>query len=127
MQLFRDVVDECGFIDLSFAGPWYTWQKQFSIGHSIWERFNCALATNDWLLRFAGTNVYHLKSKSSNHNPLWINMVGLEVQSIFKPFRFEKAWLSDHTCSEVVEAIWEARDFNKTMRSSKKLGGSSRS
>ncbi|XP_030970704.1 uncharacterized protein LOC115991098 [Quercus lobata] len=74
MQQFRYAMDECGFIDLGFLGPWYTWQKHFSAGHSIWERLDRALATNDWLLRFA------------------------------------EAWLSNHTCSEVVEAIWEARE-----------------
>ena len=112
MQLFRDVVNECGFIDLGFSGSWYTWQKHFFAGHSIWERLDRALATNDWLLRFAGTNVHHLKSKSLNHSPLWIDMAGLEIQSISKPFRFEEVWLSDHTCSEVVKAIWEAREVD---------------
>ena len=97
MQLFQDVADECGFIDLDFVGPWYTWQKHFFAGHSIWERLDRALATNDWLLRFVGTKVHHLKLDSSDHSPLWIDMAGLEVQSITKPFRFEKVWLSNHT------------------------------
>ena len=97
MQLFQDVADECGFIDLGFVGPWYTWQKHFFAGHSIWERLDRALATNDLLLRFVGTKVHHLKSDSSDHSPLWIDMAGLEVQSITKLFRFEEVWLSDHT------------------------------
>ena len=64
MQLFRDVADECGFIDLGYAGPWHTWQKHFSAGNSIWERLDHTLATNDWLLRFAGTKVHHLQANS---------------------------------------------------------------
>ncbi|XP_023906573.1 uncharacterized protein LOC112018294 [Quercus suber] len=90
MQLFRDVVDECGFIDLGYSGPWYTWQKHFS----------------------AGTSVHHLRTDTSYHSPIWIDMEGLECQNISKPFRFEEVWLSDHTCSEVVEAIWEAREVD---------------
>ena len=39
-------------------------------------------------------------------------MEGLEFQSISKPFRFEEMWLSDRTCLEVVEAIWEAREVD---------------
>ena len=70
MQLFRNVADECGFIDLGFVGSWYTWQKHFSTGHSIKERLDRALATNDWLLRFAGTKAHHLKLDSSDHSPL---------------------------------------------------------
>ena len=103
-------MDGCGFIDLGFSGPWYTWQKHFSIGHLIWERLDRALDTNDWLLRFAGTHSHHLKSDTSDHSPLWIDMEGINFQSISKPFQFEEAWLFDHTCSEVVEAIWEARE-----------------
>ena len=119
MQLFRDVADECGFIDLNYASPWHTWQKHFSTGHSIWERLDRALATNDWLLRFAGTKVHHLQADSSDHSPLWIDLAGL-------PFRFEEAWLSNHTCSEVVEASWEAREVDdpatKVMRKIERCG-----
>ncbi|XP_075640583.1 uncharacterized protein LOC142612368 [Castanea sativa] len=35
MQNFRDVIDECGFIDLGFEGPKFTWSKHFTDGHSI--------------------------------------------------------------------------------------------
>lgn len=47
MQLFLDVVDECGFIDLGFSGHHFTWQKHFSTSHSIGERLDRAFATND--------------------------------------------------------------------------------
>ena len=105
-------MDECGFINLGFSGPGYTWQKHFTAGHLIWERLNRTLATNNWLLRFVGTTVHHLKSDTSNHSPLWIDMEGLECQSISKPFWFKEAWLIDHSCSKVVEAIWEAREVD---------------
>ena len=29
MQGFRDVLDECGFMDLGFVGPMFTWHKHF--------------------------------------------------------------------------------------------------
>ena len=37
MQLFHDIIDECGIIDLGFIGSQFTWQKHFVDGHSIWE------------------------------------------------------------------------------------------
>ena len=37
MQLFRDVIDECGFMDLGFMGPKYTWSQHFDYDQSIWE------------------------------------------------------------------------------------------
>ena len=35
MQLFRDVIDECGFMDLSYSGTQFTWSKHYEDGHSI--------------------------------------------------------------------------------------------
>ena len=32
MQRFRDVIDECGLMDLGFVGPSYMWSKQFDSG-----------------------------------------------------------------------------------------------
>ena len=70
MQLFREVVDECGFIDLGFVGSQFTWQKHFTDGHSIWERLDRALVNNEWMLRFVDSRVHHLSVISSDHSPL---------------------------------------------------------
>ena len=78
MQQFRDVIDECGFMDLGFEGPKYTWSRHFEIGNSIQERLNRCLATNSWFLKFPGSKVYHLRCNSSNHNPLHIVFSGLD-------------------------------------------------
>ena len=37
MQLFRDVIDECNFMDLGYVGLKFTWSKYFENGHSIWD------------------------------------------------------------------------------------------
>lgn len=110
MQIFREAVDECGFIDLGFVGSQFTWQKHFADGHSIWERLDRALANNEWMLRFAESRVYHLSVTSSDHSPLWIRPKGLDLPRIAKPFRFEEMWLSDKGCTEVVEAVWSSQE-----------------
>ena len=79
MQLFREAMDKCGFIDLGFVGSQFTWQKHFTNGHSIWERLDKALANNEWMLRFADSRVHHLSAISSNYNPLWIMPKSLEL------------------------------------------------
>ena len=70
MQLFHDVIDECGFIDLGFRGSQFSWQKHFVDGHSIWERLDRNLANNELLLKFGGTRVHHLHSDNFDHCPL---------------------------------------------------------
>ena len=76
MQLFRDVMDECGTLDLGFLGAPFTWQKYFADVHSIWKSLDRGLAINDWLMRFPGTRIHHLTSDSSDHYRLWIVLDG---------------------------------------------------
>ena len=38
MQQFREVIDECGFMDVGFEGSKYTWSKHFGNGISIWGK-----------------------------------------------------------------------------------------
>ena len=106
MQLFREVIDECGFMDLRYVGPKFTWARNFENGSSIWERLDRGLATNSWFLKFLGTKVHHLRCDSSDHIPLHIIFSGLEPHNRKKPFRFEEMWLSNPGCNDIVEAVW---------------------
>ena len=126
MQLFRDVVDECGFLDLGFVGPRLTWSKHYAAGHLVWERLDQWLANYEWLTRFARARVHHLHSDSSDHRPLLITLIGLEVSCKKKIFKYEEMWLSDKGCSDTVEAVWLSSDFdflnNRILRKIEKCG-----
>ena len=99
MQLFRDVLDEYGFLDLGFVGNRFTWSKHIADGHSIWERLDRGVVNVNWFIQFPGTIpgtiVHHLHCTSSDHMPQYINLSGLEIPSRKKLFRFEEMWLSD--------------------------------
>ena len=112
MQLFRDVINECGFLDLGFVGSKYTWQKCFTEGHSIWERLDQGLATNDWLMQFACTKIHHLSSDSLDHCSLWIMLDGLETPYITKPFIFEEMQLLDRGYSDIVETVQSSQEVD---------------
>ena len=95
MQQFREVIDECGFMDMGFEGSKYTWSKHFGNGISIWERLDRCLVTNSWFLKFGGSKVYHLNCTSSDHVPILISLSGLIPPVRKKLFRFEQMWLSN--------------------------------
>lgn len=84
----------------------FTWSKHFAYGHSIWERLDRGLANNKWLLKFPGSQVTHLRCNSSDHIPIFINPSSLETPPRKKVFHFEKMWLSNYCCVEIVEASW---------------------
>ena len=46
MQKFREVLDECGLIDLGFIGKKFTWFKNYPSG-GLWERLDRAVSTAD--------------------------------------------------------------------------------
>ncbi|XP_075660413.1 uncharacterized protein LOC142630317 [Castanea sativa] len=71
MQLFRDVIDECGFMDLGFVGSKFTWARHYDEGRSVRIRLDRCLATNSWFHKFPRTRVHHLQSMSSDHSALW--------------------------------------------------------
>ena len=77
MQAFRDVLNECRFMDLGFVGPMFTWHKHFA-DYIVWERLDRAVATNDWFSIFSDTKVYHLDATTSDHKALLIRPEGME-------------------------------------------------
>ena len=72
MQIYREAIDKCGFLDLGFTGSQFTWQKHFVAGHSVWEMLDHGFVTNDWLLQFVESKVHHLSCNTSDHSPLWM-------------------------------------------------------
>jgi hypothetical protein len=106
MQLFRDVLDECSFVDLGFTGPSFTWTNN-RVGDMTWERLDRAVATPDWLLRFPSIRVHHLEAQWSDHKPLWVTSDPMMTPHR-KPFRFEEVWTSNPGCEEAVAESWRS-------------------
>ena len=87
MQLFRDALDDCSFMDLGYVGFPYTWHNHFA-DYTIFERLDRVVATNDWFTMFPRTKFHHLDLTTSNHKPLWITPEGMD-SNFHKPFRFK--------------------------------------
>jgi hypothetical protein len=105
MQLFRDVLDECSFMDLGFTGPRFTWTNNRP-ADMTWERLDRVVATPDWLLQFPSAQVHHLEGRWSDHKPIWMNTEPTFIPSK-KPFRFEEVWTSDQGCEAVIKDSWK--------------------
>ena len=114
MQAFRDIIDECGFMDLGFVGSKFTWHKHFD-NYTVWERLDRAMATNDWFSKFSNTKIYHLDVTTSDHKPLWIVPEGMECKQKW-PFRFEQMWISESGCGETIEAVWQGSNADSVGR-----------
>ena len=105
MKDFRDVLDECGFQDLGFNGNKFTWCNGHREGRTVWEMLDRAMDTVEWMDMFPASKVVHLECGSSDHKLLMIFLVGMP-KKINKLWRFEKMWMEDGRCREVVEEAW---------------------
>jgi len=104
MREFREVVDDCGFMDLGYVGKKYSWRGKRG-DHMVLERLDCALASHSWLALNQATRVQCIRSKVSNHYPIIINPKEVAT-SPCKPFRFEHMWLRESGCGETVKIAW---------------------
>ena len=91
MKEFREVLDECGLMDLGFRGEKYTWKGKRSRG-LVLERLDRAEANNNWFASNPGTQVQHLHSHASDHKPIIVKPNGI-MPLPNRPFKFGKMWL----------------------------------
>ena len=103
MQLFRDTLDECEFMDLGIVGFPFTWHKHYP-DFSVWERLDRVVATNEWFTMFLNTKIYHLDTTNLDHKPLWITPEGMD-SGFQKPFRFKQMWMTEKGCSDTIKAV----------------------
>nr|XP_023893259.1 uncharacterized protein LOC112005243 [Quercus suber] len=114
MQLFRDAIDVCGFMDLEYSSTKFTWSKHFSNGQSIWERLDRAFCTNEWLQQFAGSKVIHMSCTTLDHIPIWIVPSSIDPPPLSRPFRFEEVWLTEEGCGRTIESVWRTPCHSET-------------
>ena len=105
MQRFRDALDDCGFIDLGYSDPSYTWTNN-RVGDMTWERLDRATATSDWLMLFPIAKVHHLEGHWSDHKPILVSTEPVRTPTK-KLFRFEEIWTSDAGYKQTIEAYWK--------------------
>jgi hypothetical protein len=117
MQDFRDAIDHCGFEDLGFNGPPFTWCNNRLGSHTVWERLDRVLATTSWISLFPLAQVQHLHAVSSDHNPISIQF---SPSPSSRPrsnriFRFEEMWLSHPGCKETITSAWQTQKHGTAM------------
>jgi endonuclease/exonuclease/phosphatase family metal-dependent hydrolase len=92
INAFYDHVKQCGFIDLGYNGPAYTWtNKRFSTTPTFQHLDRC-LANAEWCMVYPFTMVYHLPMMRSDHAPILTILNSSRCQTN-KLFLFENWWL----------------------------------
>lgn len=101
---FMDRFSHCGFLDLGFSGPKYTWINSRITGSLIRERLDRCWANSDWCMLYPNAHVFHLPHTHSDHCPV-LNFESSQVFNRVKPFRFESFWLTDPSIFRILQVL----------------------
>ncbi|KAF4358315.1 hypothetical protein F8388_014585, partial [Cannabis sativa] len=112
MDGFKEVIDDCRFIDFSSFKHELTWCNEHN-NSRIMERLNRGLCTEEWLSQFEGADISLLDWWESDHRALVVDMpVRVDGAKCGKSkrktrFHFEEAWCQEEECAEIVDRVWE--------------------
>ena len=108
LERFKQVINYCGFHDLGFVGPPFTWSKSYRTEGRLCIHLDRALANTEWKRLFQGAVLHHLSSSTSDHSILYLRFKRTchHRRPPSKIFRFEEMWLQDSCCVEVVQDSW---------------------
>lgn len=64
---FCCMIMQCGFFDLGYNGPAYTWCNKHFNTNPTYERFDRCLGNAEWCTAYPSTTIYHLPMMKSDH------------------------------------------------------------
>ena len=60
INTLSDAVKQCGFLDLGYSGPAYTWTNKRFTSTPTFQRLGRCLANAEWCMHYPHTTVFHL-------------------------------------------------------------------
>ena len=102
MEGFWDTVNVCGFQDLGFSGPKFTWCNMCEGNDCVYLRLDRAFANSNWLNTFQNCRVHHVVDSTSDHCILRITDSRAPTPSKRKD------------CYGIVEAAWNRGSSSNT-------------
>jgi hypothetical protein len=109
MSQFRDCLDDCGFVDLGFTGPKFTWNNRQDEEHHVKVRLDRAVANSAFTDLFQDVWVENVITTASDHLAISISLAdpnGSNKRPVQQGFRFEAAWLRAPDYRETMEKAW---------------------
>ena len=105
INTFSEAVKQCGFLNLGYSGPAYTWTNKRFTSTPTFQRLDRCLANAEWCLHYPRTTVFHLPMLRSDHAPI-LALLDSRRRNIVKPFRFENWWLLEEDYDATAKESW---------------------
>ncbi|XP_021726206.1 uncharacterized protein LOC110693390 [Chenopodium quinoa] len=106
-ERFNHWVEDNQLIEVEFSGSPHTWAWGNSMATRRSARLDRALCNSEWGLFFDKARVKHFPAIQSDHCPLLISPNGFApLETLYRPFCFQAAWLSHENFNEFLCDKW---------------------
>uniref|UniRef100_A0A803QLL0 CCHC-type domain-containing protein n=1 Tax=Cannabis sativa TaxID=3483 RepID=A0A803QLL0_CANSA len=116
MQAFRTTLDQCFLNALPAVGDDFTWAKNRKNPTALKERLDWCFVNRVWKDNLLNPILTHLDYFGSDHRVLSVDISFSQQHNpvIRKKsrFRFEKIWLKDEECADIISNCWFSTDLN---------------
>lgn len=104
---FCNIMEECELSELDLSGGKFTWEK--SRGKDTWvcERLDRAFASSSWWTKFPLCNLRVVNTSVSDHDPIMLDFLKVEISKRKFRFRFENIWLKEPNFVVEVIEVWK--------------------
>ncbi|KAH7836436.1 hypothetical protein Vadar_001214 [Vaccinium darrowii] len=106
LKAFRDFVTNLEAVDLGYCGHPFTWSNRHGGDGMVKERLDRVLASPGWWLRYDRVKVQNLHAVGSDHAALFVDTNPPKFSGP-RQFRFDKRWVDDPGCYDVVCKGWQ--------------------
>uniref|UniRef100_A0A803NU77 Reverse transcriptase domain-containing protein n=1 Tax=Cannabis sativa TaxID=3483 RepID=A0A803NU77_CANSA len=119
IDAFRTTIDRCGLNELYFSRDRFTWHNKHAQSSNVKERLDFGFINHPWADSFVTPIIDHLVFFGSDHRAILVTIstpVDAPVQKFKSRFRFEKLWLQEEQCLEIITQQWQPAATDPTSR-----------
>ncbi|XP_039165581.1 uncharacterized protein LOC120291875 [Eucalyptus grandis] len=113
IQSFRDVINDCAFMEIESKGCKFTWSNNRDGPDQIKERLDRVLCTPEWRILYPEAQVFALPPLGFDHSPIIISTSPSYPRGQ-RNFVFEAYWNQDPECRKVIATTWNSVELRNT-------------
>ena len=106
LEGFRKAIDDSMLAELDLHGGKYTWERWRGKPEWVKERLDRGFATQGGWDKFPISKLSVIHSSTSDHDPIFLDLVNTSFSKKVFRFRFENTWLKEPTFRKDVSEFW---------------------
>lgn len=105
---FCNTIEECHLTEIDLKGGNFTWER--SRGSDAWvrERLDRSFGSLSWWSKFPLCHLSVIQTARSDHDPIFLELMRVEISKKEFRFRFENIWLKEPKFIDEIKSFWSS-------------------